>query len=136
MSSQDEQHRYLAMIEKGNPKSPLNIYKDEGKVEIKIKSTSFIKDDVALVRYTKNELLKGVTKTTHWAATIVFAYGGNPMSEEDRAINPLGFQVLEYRNDPDQEVSPEAVPTNMDSIQPKESINNSTTIPTAIPPIR
>ncbi len=134
-SSQDEQRKYLATIEKGNPKSPLNVYKDEGKVEIKIKSTSFIKDDIALVRYTRNELLKGVTKTTHWAATIVFAYGGSPMAEEDRAINPLGFQVLEYRNDPDQEVSLEAEHTNMDSIQPKAGTNNKAT-PITVPAIR
>lgn len=38
---------------------------------------------------------------THWAATLVFKFSDAPMAEKDRAVNPLGFQVTEYRTDPD-----------------------------------
>ena len=56
---------------------------------------------MALVRYIK-EVERGNEKIqTHWAATVIFKYTTSPMSEKDRSINPLGFQVLEYRNDPD-----------------------------------
>ncbi len=104
-SSREEQNKYAQLINPKNPESPINVYGDEATINITIKSTSFIKENVALVRYTK-ELNQGSSRTlSHWAATIVFQYNGTPMSEKDRAINPLGFQVIEYRNDPDQEVS-------------------------------
>ena len=104
-SSREEQNKYAQLINPKNPESPINVYGDEATINITIKSTSFIKENVALVRYTK-ELNQGSSSTlSHWAATIVFQYTGTPMSEQDRAINPLGFQVIEYRNDPDQEIS-------------------------------
>lgn len=104
-SSPTEQGRYAQGISPQNPNSPLNVLGDKGAINITIKSTSFIKSNVALVRYTKEVSNGGAANLTHWAATVVFQYSGTPMSEQDRAINPLGFQVIEYRNDPDQEVS-------------------------------
>lgn len=102
MSSRNEQSKYSQLFAAKNPQSPLKIYGDNGKSTITIKSVSFLKDNIALVRYTKlveNAANEGLT---HWAATVVFTYLGTPMTEQDRAVNPLGFQVLEYRNDPDQ----------------------------------
>jgi type IV secretion system protein VirB8 len=109
MSAQQEQSKYSQFISGKNPASPLHIYGDSGTAAINIKSTSFIKDNIALVRYTKEVTNAANPGITHWAATVVFQYAGTPMSEKDRAINPLGFQVLEYRNDPDQEVSGDSV---------------------------
>lgn len=102
MSVGHEQQKYFAYFNPKNPLSPLNAYGAYAKVKIRVKSTSFIKPDVALVRYTK-EIERGSDQPqiTHWAATITFKYSGAPMRESDRAINPLGFQVVEYRNDPD-----------------------------------
>lgn len=106
LSSKVEQARYLQYFSPKNPNSPLNLYKNTSVVNIKIKSTSFISPNIALVRYLK-EVSSGTGEptVTHWAATINFQYLGTPMAERDRAINPLGFQVVEYRNDPDQQVS-------------------------------
>lgn len=101
LSSIKEQQRYLAFFEPKNPNSPLNVYGDFATVNITIKSTSFIKPDVALVRYVK-EIERGSEKAiSHWAATVTFTYIKAPISEKDREINPLGFSVLEYRNDPE-----------------------------------
>lgn len=119
MSSSQEQQRYFAYFDPKKPTSPMNVYGDFGKVKIVLKSTSFIQPNVALVRYSK-EVQRGtdLPSVTHWAATITFRYSGAPMEEKDRAINPLGFQVTEYRNDPDSlvvESRPRAiapVPTN------------------------
>ena len=105
MSGKEETIRYLAWFNPKNPMSPLNIYTTEDKVNIKIQSTSFIgeKRDIALVRYIKEvesgNSLKPVI--THWAATLKFQYSAAPTKERDREITPLGFQVTEYRNDPD-----------------------------------
>lgn len=97
-----EQQKYFEWFNPKNPLSPLNVYGAHAKVKVRIKSTSFIKPHVALVRYTK-EIERGLDKSqvSHWAATITFKYSGAPMKEQDRAVNPLGFQVVEYRNDPD-----------------------------------
>jgi len=102
MSSPTEQQRFFAYFDPKKPTSPLNVYGDFAKVKIVLKSTSFIQPNVALVRYSK-EVQRGsdIASITHWAATITFRYSGAPMAEKDRAINPLGFQVTEYRNDPD-----------------------------------
>lgn len=108
MSAGLEQQKYYEWFQPKNPLSPLNVFGPYAKVKIDIKGTSFIKPNVALVRYIKRiERGNDKPQLTHWAATITFRYSGAPMAEKDRAINPLGFQVVEYRNDPDA-VTPEA----------------------------
>lgn len=105
MSAPEEQGRYLRYFNPQNPGSPLNLYKDNGTVTIRIKSTSFISGNIALVRYVREVVQGGNPPVlSHWAATVRFRYDGKPMTESVRAINPLGFQVLEYRNDPDQPI--------------------------------
>lgn len=103
MSSQTEQQKYFAGFNPKNPQSPLNVYGDFAKVKVTIKSTSFIKPDVALVRYIK-EIERGSDKSvSHWAATVTFTYTKAPVTEKDREVNPLGFVTLDYRNDPEGE---------------------------------
>lgn len=85
-----------------NKFAPINVYGDSASVEMKIKNISFISDNVALVRYYKVVERAGKkTEPSHWISTIAFSYVQAPMTESDRLINPLGFQVNEYRNDPE-----------------------------------
>ena len=113
MSVNLEQQKYFEYFNPKNPLSPLNVFGAFAKVKIAIKGTSFIKPNIALVRYSKS-VERGMDKpiVSHWAATVIFKYSGAPMKESDRAINPLGFQVVEYRNDPD------ALPTGAAAIEP------------------
>ncbi len=105
MSGEREKARFFAFFKPSNPKSPLNVYDDNERILIKIKSVSFINEDkdLALVRYIRTHERAGVDKpdVTHWAATVKFIYTSAPLSEEERSINPLGFQAMEYRTDPD-----------------------------------
>jgi type IV secretion system protein VirB8 len=115
MSSSAEQRRFGDFFTPKNPQSPLNVYGTNARVKVSIKSVSFIKEDVALVRYMK-EIERSASErptVTHWAATLIFRYSGSPMKEKDREVNPLGFQVLEFRNDPD---SANASPTTVEPI--------------------
>ncbi|MVW64472.1 virB8 family protein [Massilia sp. NEAU-DD11] len=110
LSAGAEQRRYGEWFSPKNPQSPLNLYGDNARVKVHIKGYSFLKKDVVLVRYWK-EVERGASEkpvVTHWAATVVFKYSGAPMAEKDRELNPLGFQVTEYRNDPDTVVAAEA----------------------------
>ncbi len=134
MSAQKEQAIYSQLFAPKNPDSPLTIYGSGGEAKITIKSTSFIKANVASVRYMKEvkNAANGNDGTTHWVATIVFQYSGAPMKEVDRAINPLGFQVIEFRNDPDQEISKNSLPSD---IARPQSIRTPSVAP-AVPSIQ
>ena len=102
MSSNIVLQRYRDYFSPKNPQSPLNLYQDFAKVRITVKSVSFINNDVALVRYVRElDRAPDRPQLSHWAATITFQYVGAPISEADRAINPLGFQVVDYRSDPE-----------------------------------
>ena len=106
LSNSQEQQKYFTAFNPKNPLSPLNLYGNTAKVKVDIQSTSFINPNVALVRYTRKvERGQDQPTVTHWAATITFKYLGAPMREKDRGINPLGFQVAEYRNDPDAAIN-------------------------------
>lgn len=102
MSNTVEQERYFNFFNPKNPQSPLVVFNKYAKVGISVKTTTFIKPNVALVRYVR-EIIRGSDKPeiSHWAATITFRYIGAPMTDKDRAINPLGFQVTDYRTDPE-----------------------------------
>lgn len=100
MSSVSEQGRYGNYMKRENPSSPINIYKETGRVLVKRKNFSKVNDKTYLVRYLREAAFPGKpSEITHWVATIVFHYSGAPMSEQDRIINPLGLVVDEYRND-------------------------------------
>lgn len=102
LSSPIEQKRYLKEIETSNPDSPIKVYGKTHRVRIDVKSISFMQPNLALVRYTK-VVEHGAEQPvkTHWAATLTFQYSGTPVSESIRGVNPLGFEVTDYRIDPD-----------------------------------
>ena len=131
LSAPAEQRRYGEGFSPKNPQSPLNLYGDNARVKVHIKGYSFLKKDVVLVRYWK-EVERGASErplVTHWAATVVFKYSGAPMAEKDREINPLGFQVTEYRNDPDTVVAAEAGPATVAAPPPQPASNVPTILP-------
>jgi type IV secretion system protein VirB8 len=94
---------------KRNPSAPVSIYGQSAEVATQVKSISFInsgeivndeKRVTALVRYTKTVKRPGeINAVTHWGATVTFVYRNAAMRVEDRLKNPLGFQVIGYRND-------------------------------------
>ncbi|MCC7684723.1 virB8 family protein [Janthinobacterium sp. FW305-128] len=102
MSSAAVNEQYAEEFNPKNPKSPLNVLGKYAAAKTKVKSTSFLSKQVALVRYIRCVERPGTKPVvTHWAATVSFKYLGTPMSEKDRAINPLGYQTTEWRKDPD-----------------------------------
>jgi len=92
-----------ALYEEFNPAnaaSPVNRYK-QGEVSVQIKTISFLRSNIASVRYMKS--ITGVDRqtVTHWVATAEFRYLDAPAMEEARQHNPLGFQVVSFRTDPE-----------------------------------
>ncbi|WP_239480548.1 virB8 family protein [Parashewanella hymeniacidonis] len=109
LSADNVQQDYGAETDpKSYPQAPLNLYGQSAQVLTHIYAISFISKDkvageqqtTALVRYSKQiKRIGEVHPLTHWVATITFVYRNAPMSLENRRLNPLGFQVVSYRND-------------------------------------
>ncbi|MEY7395827.1 virB8 family protein [Pantoea stewartii] len=89
-----------------NPQSPFKVYKKSATVRIEINSIRLTPNSdgdlaVATVDY-QRYVTKGQQqlKPERWIATVEFKRGNAPTAEKEFRINPLGFQVTAYRNDP------------------------------------
>lgn len=110
LSSTKVQQEYAEFTDpKLNSNAPVSVYGHTAEVIINVKSISFLNTGevlegeirkTALIRYTKSIKKQGVLdRVSHWVATITYVYRSNEMQAEDRLINPLGFQVVSFRND-------------------------------------
>jgi type IV secretion system protein VirB8 len=84
-----------------NPNGPYKRYGELGTASVQIVTISFVAKNVAQVRYVRTDRKGGTEVQSHWIATVEFRYVSQPASEESRGVNPLGFQVTNYRNDPE-----------------------------------
>jgi type IV secretion system protein VirB8 len=99
---------WYALWNPTNPASPLNVHKDGSTVRVEVEAVSFFQrasgvTDLAQVRYLKAERAgsEAEERSTHWIATIQYAY--TPPSKEPRVRrwNPLGFKVVEFTTEPE-----------------------------------
>jgi type IV secretion system protein VirB8 len=84
-----------------NPDNPSVQMGTKAAITIKIKSVSFLNDRTAAVRFLREYHAEGQIKTSDWNAVMDFQYVKAPMRMEDRFQNPLGFQVISYRVNPE-----------------------------------
>jgi type IV secretion system protein VirB8 len=84
-----------------NPNGPYKRYGELGTAAVQIVTVSFVAKNVAQVRYVRTDHKGGADTQSRWVATIEFRYVSQPASEDARGVNPLGFQVTNYRNDPE-----------------------------------
>jgi type IV secretion system protein VirB8 len=99
---------WAAAWARSNPASPLNVYKDGSSLIARVISVSFFERangvaDLAHVRYVKTKRsLDGVDgETTHWIATVQYAYGAPSRDAKVRQWNPLGFRIIDFRPEPE-----------------------------------
>lgn len=92
---------YLALMQPTNFDGPLTLYPRTTVVETRVKSVSRLDDQSAMVRFETIRRDAGGQRqpARPWVAIVRYRFSGEPMSAEDRFLNPLGFQVLEYRRD-------------------------------------
>jgi len=98
-SAGDARARYMRSMQASNPESPLARLPRQAVVDVKIRSVSSLSSDTSMVRFTtiQSGPNGGADVPRHWAAIIRYRFSGDPMSAEDRLVNPLGFQVVRYR---------------------------------------
>ncbi len=96
-----EQKRWQQAASPSNPKSARSQWGATTTVEARVRNISFINGEVANVRFTRLVRSETEAVSSDWIATIGFTYTNAPMEEGDRYRNPLGFQVVTYRADPE-----------------------------------
>lgn len=116
-SAETARTSYMSAMQASNPDSPLVRLPRTSRVEVRVKSVSSMGRNVAMVRFdTQRQDVGGRAHPPQaWMAVIRYRYSGEPMSLEDRFVNPLGFQVLRYRR------HPEAMPVESDSAAPDQA---------------
>ena len=100
LSSPEVGKAEFAAISPSNPKSPAKLYGERGRVEIDVNSISFLSQGVAQVRYTRQVITGNGRDDSQWIATVVYTYLNPPTDERTRLVNPVGFQVTQFRQDP------------------------------------
>jgi len=101
MSAPAEQERWADDFRPTNSQSPQVLWGDNAVSLIEVRAISFVSPKVADVRF--HRILRQAQQSTEsdWIATVAFTYTKAPMAEADRLRNPLGFQVVSYRSDPE-----------------------------------
>jgi type IV secretion system protein VirB8 len=109
-SGETARSSYLALMRPGNAENPLVRYPRSLTIQPNIKSVSLLEDGQALVRYdlvSRNET-GAQSQPQPFVSVIRFRFRDRPLADSDRFINPLGFEVLRYRKDPEAPVRAEA----------------------------
>ena len=103
LSIPQEQEKFAGQRRPTNPNSPIVNYQNGEIISAAVRGITFINDRVAQVRFTKSVMRPGNApdELSHWVATINFKYVDKPTTEAGRLNNPLGFQVISYRADPE-----------------------------------
>lgn len=106
---------WYALWNPTNAASPLNLHKDGSTVRVQVQSVSFLErasgvTDLAQVRYLKAERAGtgADERSTHWIATIQYAYGAPSKDPKVRRWNPLGFKVIDLISEPEVLPQPQA----------------------------
>lgn len=99
---------YVNLMQASNPESPLSRYPRTSIIQTRVKSVSRLTAQSALVRFETTRRDQGGRPQgpEAWVAVVEYRFAGEPMSAEDRFLNPLGFQVVGYRRDAETLAAP------------------------------
>lgn len=115
-SEGDARNAYVSGIQASNPESPLVRLPRTSVVETRVKSISSLGGNAALVRFetVRRDAGAAPRPAQAWLAVIRYRYSGEPLSLEDRFVNPLGFEVNHYQRSAEAlsaSPAPQASPT-------------------------
>lgn len=103
MSSPQTQNDIASLFD--SPAAPYKVLKNKARVDVRVISVSWV-GDVAQVRFERKVKMLTLEQAEppppqRMLATVAYRYVNKPITEEDRLVNPLGFQVMSYRIDPE-----------------------------------
>jgi type IV secretion system protein VirB8 len=95
----DAREGYVAQYQAG-PQSVLADIRPGTTIKTIIKKIELIDKDTARVRFEAQRKDTNMEPVRYdWQSIVTFRFTGQPMKQEDRLLNPLGFQVTNYRRD-------------------------------------
>ena len=101
MSAPDVRDAYQQWFLPGNRASPQNTVGRKGQIDLRLVNMSFVRPQVALVRYERRLLMYGeAAETTTWTATVGFARVGS-LPAQNRLADPGGIIVTNYQDSED-----------------------------------
>ena len=96
---------WMALWDRTNPSSPLNVHRDGTSVRVQVSSITFFErssgvEDLAQVRFIKTTRSgNGAEQMSQWIATLQYVYATPATDPRMRRWNPLGFKVVDYRTE-------------------------------------
>lgn len=102
-SGETARSSYFAQMKTGSPDNPFARLPRQNSLRVRIRSVSLPEQGEALVRYDlvqQNEL-NGEARARPYVSLIRYRFRDRPLAETDRYLNPLGFEVIRYRRDPE-----------------------------------
>jgi type IV secretion system protein VirB8 len=102
---------YARDWDKNNPVGAQTRYRPTTRVQVTVKSVTLLGPRSAMIRFDTEQSEGASSGGTRqpWVATVGYSFSGKPISQQDRYLNPLGFQVSSYRRDAET-TQPVAVP--------------------------
>ncbi|AAZ68073.1 VirB8 family type IV secretion system protein [Ehrlichia canis] len=98
-SNQTTYSEFRNWIRLSNPASPLNLYANVTSGYLKIRSLQHLRPGNVQIRFSLEFNHPNGTIKRDRIATLSFQYVTLEMNEQERQINPLGFQITYYRAD-------------------------------------
>lgn len=111
-SAGEARSQYLSQMRVSNPAGPLAALPRQSIVEVQIRSINSIGPRTSMVRFVTTRIDPGGQRAIAqpFSAIVTYRYSLAAMSEADRLINPLGFQVVRYRRDAEMPTGLDAPP--------------------------
>lgn len=112
-SAGEARQRYLADMQASNPASPINRMPRGATIDVVVRGITSLSNSSALVRYATVRTDPGgqPQPAQLWQAVVTWQFSATAMSEADRLVNPLGFQVTRYRRNPEIPLEPQPTPS-------------------------
>ncbi|RMB24880.1 type IV secretion system protein VirB8 [Sphingomonas sp. PP-F2F-G114-C0414] len=107
-SAGEARNSYIETMRATNPASPLASLPRGARIEVQIRGLSSLSRDTMLVRFTtaRADAAGRALAPQLWSCVIRYRFNNAAMSAADRLLNPLGFQVIRYRQNADIAPSP------------------------------
>lgn len=130
---------YLRDWDQSNPNGIQSRVSPNTRIQVTVKSVTILGPRSAMIRFDteRSEGGGGPGMRQPWVASVRYSFSNKPINEQDRYLNPLGFQISSYRRDAEttQPVPMPAAPAPMLPAPTSVPTTGVTTVPVPGAPV-
>lgn len=130
---------YLRDWDQSNPNGIQSRVSPNTRIQVTVKSVTILGPRSAMIRFDteRSEGGGGPGMRQPWVASVGYSFSNKPINEQDRYLNPLGFQISSYRRDAEttQPVPMPAAPAPMLPAPTSVPTTGVTTVPVPGAPV-